>query len=146
MTTPFYSIRSILESKLTPYIAAGIPGVAVHKGITDDVRVLPQIIVYAESASAADALGSKPLGNYQISLKVYVYSSADDETLDTHRARVQEVMNLLNDDDAVKSLYTPATDGQIYDLWINSDDEGMSQRRYGNVLDFTVFAVLPPAP
>ena len=37
MTTPFYSIRSILESKLTPYIAAGIPGVAVHKGITDDV-------------------------------------------------------------------------------------------------------------
>lgn len=146
MSIPFYSIRSILEAKLAPYIASGLPGVSVHKGITDEVRTLPQVIVYAEAANAADALGSNPLGNYQINLKVFIYSSADDETLDTHRERVQEVMNLLSDDAAVKALYTPATDGQIYDLWINSDDEGMSQRRYGNALSYTVMGVLPPAP
>lgn len=146
MSIPFYSIRSIVEEKISSYLSDNITGVTVHKGITDEVRVLPLIITYAEGAKGVDSLGSHPLGNFVISLKVYVYSSADDETLDTHRERVQTVINLMEEIEAIQALWNPTTDGILYDLWIASDEEGMHQRRYGNVLEFNVWGVVPTAP
>ena len=145
-TPPFYSFRTILEEKITSYLSDNMTGVAIHKGITDDVRVIPIIICHAESSKAVDDLGSNTLGNYTATLKIFVYSSADDETLDTHRARVVEVMGHLRDVAAIQSTFTPATDGQLYDMWITSDEEGMSQRRYGNALEYTVWGVLPTQP
>lgn len=145
MSVPFYSIRSIIEDKLSTYLAANMTGVSVHKGITDEVRTLPIVIIYAENSQAPSSLGARPNGNYQVSIKAYVYSSADDDTLDTHRNRVQTVKNLLNDRDAVRALWGH-NEGQLYEIWITNDEEGMAQRRYGNAIDFTCFAVLPPSP
>ena len=146
MSIPFYSIRSIIEEKISAYLSANLTGVTVHKGITDEIRVIPLVIVYAEGTKGAESLGSHPLGNFVTSLKVYVYSSADDETLNTHRERVQSVMNLLSDADTIKALWNPTTDGQLYDIWVNNDEEGMHQRRYGNVIEFAVWSVLPESP
>jgi len=147
MPTPqFYDFRSILEEKITAYLSANITGVAIHKGITDEVRVIPIIICNAESSKAVDDLGSNTLGNYTATLKIFVYSSADDETLDVHRARVVEVMGYLRDVAAIQATFNPETDGQLYDMWVLSDEEGMSQRRYGNALEYTVWGVLPSAP
>ena len=145
-TPPFYSFRTILEEKITSYLSANMTGVAIHKGITDDVRVIPIIICHAESSKSIDDLGSNTLGNYTATLKIFVYSSADDETLDIHRARVVEVMGYLRDVAAIKATFTPATDGQLYDMWVTNDEEGMSQRRYGNALEYEVWGVLPPQP
>ena len=145
-TPPFYSFRTILEEKITSYLSANMTGVAIHKGITDDVRVIPIIICHAESSKAVDDLGSNTLGNYVATLKIFVYSSADDETLDTHRARVVEVMGYLRNVAAIQATFTPATDGQLYDIWVQSDEEGMSQRRYGNALEYEVWGVLPTQP
>lgn len=145
-TPPFYSFRSILEEKITSYLSANMTGVAIHKGITDDVRVIPIIICHAESAKAIDDLGSNTLGNYTATLKIFIYSSADDETLDTHRARVVEVMGYLRDVEGIAATFTPATDGKLYDMWILNDEEGMSQRRYGNALEYVVWGVLPTEP
>jgi hypothetical protein len=145
-TPPFYNFRTILEEKITSYLSANITGVAIHKGITDEVRVIPIIICHAESSKAVDDLGSNTLGNYTATLKIFVYSSADDETLDVHRARVVEVMGYLRDVDAIKATFNPTSDGQLYDMWVLSDEEGMSQRRYGNALEYTVWGVLPSAP
>ena len=145
-TPPFYSFRTILEEKITSYLSDNMTGVAIHKGITDDVRVIPIIICHAESSKAVDDLGSNTLGNYTATLKIFIYSSADDETLDVHRARVVEVMGYLRDVAAIKATFTPATDGQLYDMWVQSDEEGMSQRRYGNALEYVVWGVLPTQP
>jgi len=145
-TPPFYNFRTILEEKITSYLSANITGVAIHKGITDEIRVIPIIICHAESAKAVDDLGSNTLGNYTVTLKIFVYSSADDETLDTHRARVVEVMGYLRDVEAIKATFNPTSDGQLYDMWVTNDEEGMSQRRYGNALEYLVWGVLPSAP
>lgn len=145
-TPPFYSFRTILEEKITSYLSDNMTGVAIHKGITDDVRVIPIIICHAESSKAVDDLGSNTQGNYVATLKIFVYSSADDETLDTHRARVVEVMGHLRNVNAIKAEFEPESDGQLYDMWIESDEEGMSQRRYGNAIEYTVWGVLPAQP
>ena len=146
MTTPFFSFRTILEEKVAGYLTTQFPGLAVHKGVTDEIRVLPIVIAHAESSQSVSDLGSHTLGNYTSVLKVYVYSSADDETLETHRERVAKVIGAMVDVPALQALWNPTTDGQLYDLWIQNDEEGMSQRRYGNVIEFIVWGVLPPAP
>jgi hypothetical protein len=142
----FFSFRTVLENRVAGYLEPLFPGVAVHKGVTDEIRVIPIIIAHAESSSNIEDLGSKTLGNYKATLKLYIYSSADDETREAHRARVVEVIGAMRDVPALQVLWNPSTDGQLYDLWIENDEEGMSQRRYGNVLEYTVWGVMPPSP
>ena len=137
------SIRSIVEDKVAAYLAANLTGVAVHKGITDDTRILPLVIAHADNAAKPNSFGAGNLGNYRVSLKVYVYSSADDETLQTHRNRVENVIALLTDNEALKTAWT-GSEGSLYIIAFESDEEGMSQRRYGNCLHFTLYAVLAP--
>jgi hypothetical protein len=147
MPTPsFFNFRTILEERITSYLQSKMSNITIHKGITDEIRVIPIIICHAESSLAVPDLGSNTLGNYTSVLKVYVYSSADDETLDTHRTRVVEVMGYLRDVDAIKATFDPNSDGQLYDMWIQNDEEGMSQRRYGNALEYTVWGCLPQEP
>lgn len=147
MPTPqFFSFRTTIENRVAEYLTPLFPGVAVHKGVTDDIRVIPIIIVHAESSSAIDDLGSHTLGNYKATVKIYVYSSADDETLETHRARVIDVIGAMRDQEAITALWNPTSDGQLYDFWILNDEEGMSQRRYGNAIEFVFWGVMPPAP
>lgn len=136
------SIRSIVEDRVTAYLASQITGVSIHKGITNELRVLPAIIAYADGAIKPSSMGAANYGNYRVSLKVYVYSSADDETLETHRLRVSKVHGLLTDSAALKAFW--GTDyGKLYEIWIENDEEGMSQRRYGNSVTFTIMCVLP---
>jgi hypothetical protein len=143
---PFFSFRTTIENRVADYLAPLFPGVAVNKGVTDEIRVIPIIIVHAESSSNIEDLGSNTLGNYKATVKIYVYSSADDETLETHRARVVEVIGAMRDVASLQAAWNPTTDGQLYDLWISNDEEGMSQRRYGNAIEYTFWGVMPPSP
>jgi hypothetical protein len=137
------SIRSIVEDRVTAYLANQITGVTINKGVTNEIRTLPIIIAHAEGAIKPTSLGALNLGNYRVNLKVYIYSSADDETLEAHRERVSKVHGLLTDSDALKAFWG-SDYGQLYEIWIENDEEGMSQRRYGNALSFTLMCVLPP--
>ena len=136
------SIRSIVEDRVTAYLANQISGVTIHKGITNEIRVLPAIIAYAEGSLKPSSLGAGNYGNYRVTLKVYIYSSADDETLETHRERVSKVHGLLTDSAALKAFWG-TQNGKVYEIWIENDEEGMSQRRYGNSITFTLMCVLP---
>lgn len=141
------AIRSIIEEKVSEYITdifTGNDNVTIHKGITDETRVIPLIIVYADSARPDPALGANPQGNYRVALKVFVYTSADDETLETHRARVDAIHACMADVPALQAYWEP-NEGQLYAAWVVSDDEAMSQRRYGNAIEFSLVVVLPPA-
>lgn len=140
-------IRAIFEDKLTSYISANLSGVAVHKGVTDDERVLPIVIIHAADAMRPGSFGAGNEGNYKVTVKAYIYTSADDETLQSHRDRVTTVTALLNDLSAVQALWSNLeTDGKLYSLWYESDNEAMAGRKYGTLLTFTAFACLPVAP
>ena len=138
-------IRSIIEDKFSAYLAANITNTNVVKGITDSLRSMPTIVVYANEASPPRELGATPLGNYHVKLEIFVYSSADDETLQAHRERVSKVHGLMADLAACKALWL-LNEGQMYQMWIEADDEGMHSRNYGNKIVYTVVAVLPPNP
>ena len=140
-------IRSIIEDKFSSYLTANMPGVTVHKGITDELRVIPLIIAYCQSAAPDPSLGGNPKGNYRCKVSVYVYSSADDDTLITHRERVSRVHGFMSDVAALKALWNPdGSEGKLYSCWIESDEEGMKGRNYGNEVSYTLVAVLPPNP
>lgn len=140
-----YAIRTITEQSLKAWFAtnaAALPGVAIHVGQTEEIRSVPIVILYCESARGAADLGAQPLGNFELSVKIYVYSSADDSTLEQHRQRVEAVQGIMQDVDGLKAAWT---EGALYAGWITSDDEGVADRRFGNVLQYTLFAVYPPA-
>lgn len=146
MPTPtIYGIRTITEQSLKAWFDANasmLPGVPVHAGQTDEIRGVPIIILHAESAQAHRDLGAKPLGNFELTVKIYVYSSADDSTLAEHRERVENVQAIMQD---VAGLASSWTVGDYYASWIVSDDEGVADRRYGNVLTYNIVAAYPPA-
>jgi hypothetical protein len=138
-------IRSIVEDKISSYLASNITDTTVVKGITDSLRSMPMVVVYASESSPPRELGANPLGNYHVKLEVYIYSSADDDTLATHRERVSKVHGYMSDIPALQALWGVG-DGQLYAAWIESDDEGMHSRNYGNKVIYTLVAVLPPSP
>ena len=148
-------IRTIAEESVLAYFtanAAAVPDVELRAGQTSDVRTLPVIILHAESARAHKDFGSYNLGNFEIVFKIYVYSSADDgpggaaitpeEALALHRGRVETVQGLMLDTAGLQSAWTQGT---LYAAWIEADDEGVSGRRYGNLITYTIVSVYPPA-
>jgi len=145
MPTPtLYGIRTITEQSLLALFSSystSLAGVQIHAGQTEEIRSVPIIILHAESANAHRDLGAFWLGNFEITVKIYIYSSADDNTLSQHRERVETVQGIMQDLDGIKSSWTQGT---LYASWMNSDDEGVADRRFGNVLSYTLVAVYPP--
>ena len=148
MTT--YGIRTITEQSLAAWFAtnaAMLPGVQVNIGQTGEIRSIPSVILYAEGADAHPNFGARPVGNFELSIKIYVYSSADDapteaEALALHRSRVENVQAIMQD---LPGLQAAWTQGKLYHAWLRSDEEGVADRRYGNVLTYAAAAVFPPA-
>ena len=147
MTTPptLCGIRTTAEQSVLARFAANaslFPGVQLHAGQTDETRGIPIIILHAESASAHRDFGGGSKGNFELTFKIYIYSSADDSTLAEHRARVENAQAIMQD---VAALRTAWVLGGLYAAWIVSDDEGVADRRFGNILSYTLVAVFPPA-
>lgn len=148
MTT--YGIRTIAEQSVKAWFTTNadmLPGVQINIGQTGDIRTIPAVILYAEGADAHPNLGGIPSGNFELTFKIYVYSSADDalteaEALELHRGRVENVQAIMQ---VVPGLKAAWTQGKLYHVWLRSDEEGVADRRYGNVLTYTMAAVFPPA-
>lgn len=138
-------IRSIVEDRLTAYLETGMTGIDIAKGVTAELRTLPMIIVHAEGAYKPSAFMAENLGNFRVTVKVYVYTSADDETLQQHRDRVSDVKGLLVNESALKTFWG-ASNGQVYKMAFDSDNEAMEGRKFGTMLEYTIFCVLPAAP
>lgn len=148
MTT--YGIKTIVEQSLKAWFDANssmLPGVQINIGQTYEIRAIPAVILYAESADSHPDLNAQPLGNFDVTVKIYVYSSADDAPTDTealslHRERVENVQSIMQDLAGIKSYWT---EGELYHGWLKSDEEGVSDRRYGNALTYSFAVVYPPA-
>lgn len=148
--TPRYGIKTIAEQSVVAWFnenADMLPGVTIVAGQTSEVRSLPTAILYAESAESHPDFMAQPNGNFNISFKVYVYSSADDaatqeEAFALHRERVENVQAIMQDESGLMNSWS---EGQLYHAYLQSDEEGVDGRRFGNVLTYQLTAVYPPA-
>ena len=143
---PNYSIRSVAEDSLlayfTAYDATLFNGCPIHKGQTNEDRNLKRLIIlHAETARAKAELGAFWLGNFEITVKIYIYSSAYDYTLEQHRALVEGVHAILQSNTDLQAAWTQGT---LYQSWCVDDQEAMTKEKYGNVLQYTFDAVYPP--
>ena len=137
-------IETALLAYLQPLTEADQPlhSVPVISGHTNAKRKLPSVILYAERSAPNDAF-PPGTGVYDIPVKAYILTQADDEDAAVQDSRVEAVQNRLNDTDALRAaLNAPAENRpvaglHIYDLIENPGEEGRDERHFGDVLNYT---------
>jgi hypothetical protein len=141
------SVRHITEGVLDTYLTAesGLAGVAVYTGDNAEINVLPKCVVLCDAARAPAEL-PEGLGNFHCSVRVTIFSNADDTTLTAHRARVAAVAGAMADIPAIKAAFVAGGDALCYDVTPESEDEGRDDRSWASVLSFDVFVVVNPQP
>jgi hypothetical protein len=116
--------------------------VALIPGHTAGKRRLPCVIVYAERRTPNDAF-PPGTGVYDVSVKAYILTQADDEDSAVQGARVKAVQDRLNDADSLLAAlnapaeHRPMPNPHLYDLIEAADDEGRDERYFGEVLNYT---------
>jgi len=141
------SVRHITEGVLDTYLTAesGLAGVAVYTGDNAEINVLPKCVVLCDAARAPAEL-PEGLGNFHCSVRVTIFSNADDTTLTAHRARVAAVSGAMSNISAIKAAFVAGGDALCYDVTPEAEDEGRDERSWASVLSFDVFVVVNPQP
>lgn len=139
------SVRYIIEAVLSGYLSSKseLAGVSFYKGDTSETAVLPKAIVLCESASPP-ATVPEGLGNYDCSVKFTVFTSADDETVDTHRARCAAIAGYMQDLSAIKAAFVAGGDALCYDVTPGQENEGVNERSWASQIPFSVVVVVNP--
>jgi len=141
------SVRYIVEAALASYLSAQteLTGVSIYKGDTADTAILPKAVVLCESAGPPNDL-PQCLGNYNCGVRVTLFTSADDETLDTHRARCAAIAGAMQDLASVQAAFVSEGDALCYDVTPGQELEGVSERSWASVIPFDVLVVVNPQP
>lgn len=139
------SARHIIEEVLSTYLASQVEltGVNIYKGDSADTNALPKAIVLCDSARTPNDLPDG-LGNYDCSVRVTLFDSADDVTLADHRARVAAIAGAMQDLEAIQAAFTANGDAHCYDCTVTSEDEGVNERCWASVLSYGVLVVVNP--
>ena len=138
------SIRHIVEDTLQTYLAnaAGLSMVIFVTGDSNNTATLPKCIVLCESARAPGDLPEGE-GNYSCSVRITLFSNADDTTITVHRARCALVVGNMRDLTSIKAAFTAGGDASCYDVTIGSEDEGVDERSWATAFTFDVLVVFP---
>ena len=139
------AVRYIVESAISTYLSAQteLAGVNFYKGDTAETAVLPKAIVLCESAGPPGEL-PEGLGNYDCTVKVTLFTSADDETEETHRARCAAIDGAMQDLAAVKAAFAAGGDAICYDVTARQENEGVNERSWASQMPFSVLVVVNP--
>lgn len=140
------SIRHIVEATLTTYLSTqtGLTSIAFLTGDSATTQTLPKAVVLCESARAPGDL-PEGLGNYSCSVRITLFSNADDTTLADHRARCAALSGNMRDLTSIQAAFTASTDASCYDVTMTSEDEGIDERSWATAFAFDVLVVLPAA-
>jgi hypothetical protein len=140
------SIRHIVEATLATYLSTqtGLTSVQFLTGDSAVTQTLPKAVVLCESARAPGDL-PEGLGNYDCSVRITLFSNADDTTLADHRARCAALSGNMRDLTSIQAAFTASTDASCYDVTMTSEDEGIDERSWATAFAFDVLVVLPPA-
>jgi hypothetical protein len=138
------SIRHIVEANVASFLTAetGLTGVAIYTGDAVDLNVLPKAIVLCDSAKTPGDL-PEGAGNYSCSVRVTLFSNADDTTLADHRARCAALAGAMQDLAGLKAVFVTSADATLYDVTPLSEDEGTDERSFATLFAFDLLAVLP---
>jgi hypothetical protein len=138
------SIRHIVEANVASFLAAetGLAGVNIYTGDAVDLNVLPKAIVLCDSARTPADL-PEGAGNYSCSVRVTLFSNADDTSLATHRSRCAALAGAMQDLAGLKAVFVTSTDATLYDVTPISEDEGVDERSFATLFAFDLLAVLP---
>ena len=140
------SIRHIVESTLATYLStqSGLTSVQFLTGDSAATQTLPKAIVLCEAARAPSDL-PEGLGNYSCSVRITLFSNADDTTLADHRLRCAALAGNMRDLTSIKAAFAATGDATCYDVSIRSEDEGVDERSWATAFSFDILVVLPPA-
>jgi hypothetical protein len=139
------SIRHIVEANLAAYLSAqsGLSGVQILTGDSAVTQTLPKAVVLCDSASTPGDL-PEGLGNYSCSVRITLFSNADDTTLATHRSRCAALAGNMADLESIQAVFVADADALCYDVTVRSEDEGIDERSWATSFAFDVLAVLSP--
>lgn len=140
------SIRHIVEATLATYLSTqtGLTAVQFLTGDSAVTQTLPKAVVLCDSARAPGDL-PEGLGNYNCSVRITLFSNADDTTLADHRARCAALSGNMRDLTSIQAAFVSSTDATCYDVTMTSEDEGIDERSWATAFAFDVLVVLPPA-
>jgi hypothetical protein len=138
------SIRHIVEATLATYLSTqtGLTSVTFLTGDNATIQTLPKAVVLCDSARAPADLPEGE-GNYSCSVRITLFSNADDTTLADHRARCAALSGNMRDLASIKAAFVTSTDAACYDVSIMSEDEGIDERSWATSFSFDVLVVLP---
>ena len=139
------SIRHICESTLAAYLSTqtGLTSVTFLTGDSAATQTLPKAVVLCDSARAPGDLPEGE-GNYACSVRITLFSNADDTTLADHRARCAALSGNMRDLASIQAAFVASGDATCYDVTIGSEDEGVDERSWATSFSFDVLTVLPP--
>jgi hypothetical protein len=140
------SIRHIVEDNLQAYLAnnAGLPTVLFLTGDSNTVQTLPKAVILCESARAPSDL-PEGLGNFSCSVRITLFSNADDTTLTEHRSRCAAITGYMRDVSAIQDKFSYVGDANCYDVTMISEDEGVDERSWATSFTYDLLAVYPSA-
>lgn len=140
------SIRHIVEATLATYLSTqtGLTSVQFLTGDSAVTQTLPKAVVLCDSARAPSDL-PEGLGNYSCSVRITLYSNADDTTIADHRLRCAALSGNMRDLFSIQAAFTASTDASCYDVTMSAEDEGIDERSWATAFSFDVLVVLPAA-
>ena len=138
------SIRHIVEATVATYLSTqtGLTTVTFLTGDNAATQTLPKAIVLCESARAPSDL-PEGLGNFSCSVRITLFSNADDTTLADHRLRCAALSGNMRDLTSIKAAFTAGGDASCYDVTIGSEDEGVDERSWATSFTFDILTVFP---
>ena len=138
------SIRHIVESTLATYLSTqtGLTTVSFLTGDNNATQTLPKAVVLCDSARPPSSLPDGE-GNYDCSVRITLFSNADDTTLADHRLRCAALSGNMRDLVSIKAAFTATGDASCYDVTMQSEDEGIDERSWATAFTFDVLTVFP---
>jgi len=138
------SIRHIVESTVATYLSTqtDLTTITFLTGDSAATQTLPKAVVLCEAARAPSDL-PEGLGNYSCSVRITLFSNADDTTLADHRLRCAALSGNMRDLTSIKAAFTATGDASCYDVTIGSEDEGVDERSWATSFSFDLLTVFP---
>jgi|GEM_PF-821871 len=139
------SIRHIVEGTLATYLTAqaGLAGVAILTGDSAATQTLPKAVVLCDSARAPGDL-PEGLGNFDCSVRITLFSNADDTALAVHRARCAALSDCMRSVGLIQDAFAVTGDALCYDVTYRSEDEGIDERSWATSFAFDILTCLNP--
>ena len=138
-------MRHIVEAVVSTYLSAqsGLAGVALLTGDSAATQTLPKAVVICDSAAAPADL-PEGLGNYSCSVRITLFSNADDTTLAVHRERCAALSDCMKSVGLIQAAFATGGDALCYDVTYRSEDEGIDERSWATSFAFDILTCLNP--